>query len=67
MKCSYMGCCNRTSIIGQCKSCEKVYCLSHRLPEKHNCEKINELISGQRKILESKIYEYASKDNKLRI
>jgi predicted nucleic acid binding AN1-type Zn finger protein len=29
-------------IIGNCKFCNNCFCLNHRLPESHNCEKLQE-------------------------
>lgn len=41
-KCEF-ECCNlKQSIIGECKWCERKFCLTHRLQEIHKCEKMDE-------------------------
>jgi hypothetical protein len=41
-------------IIATCK-CNKSHCLKHRMPEAHNCEKIEDIGKEQRKNLEQKL------------
>jgi predicted nucleic acid binding AN1-type Zn finger protein len=38
------------TIISSCK-CDKNYCLKHRMPESHNCEKLEQIIETQKKNL----------------
>lgn len=43
MSCNFTECKRKCAlIIGNCKFCEKHYCLVHRLPEDHKCEKLDE-------------------------
>lgn len=41
-------------IISSCK-CNGKYCVKHRMPELHNCEKITEIAKEQKKDLENKL------------
>lgn len=40
-RCYYINCVKKINIVdtlsSECK-CKQVYCLSHRLPERHNCQ-----------------------------
>ena len=47
-KCPFINqgekCCEKISIIvGKCNYCEKVFCLTHRYPEAHNCPNLEKL------------------------
>ena len=42
-QCKFSDCCDKISItIGACKWCSKSFCLKHRLPEAHLCNKFND-------------------------
>lgn len=47
------------AIISSCK-CNGSYCLKHRMPEMHNCDKINEKVNEQKKDLETKLVKVTS-------
>ncbi|MGP3667061.1 MAG: AN1-type zinc finger domain-containing protein [Candidatus Bathyarchaeota archaeon] len=53
----------------RCNYCGDTFCADHRLPEKHNCEKIKEAIKTQKQVhLEDLVkeiaeFEIASKSN----
>lgn len=37
-RCDFEDCKNKAAkIVGDCKACNKKWCLNHRLPEYHNC------------------------------
>jgi predicted nucleic acid binding AN1-type Zn finger protein len=40
----------------QCKSCNIIFCINHRTPEDHNCEKLHELHLKLNKINQSNLY-----------
>jgi predicted nucleic acid binding AN1-type Zn finger protein len=47
-KCPYISnnekCSNKISlIVGECNYCKKVFCLTHRYPEAHNCPNLSDL------------------------
>lgn len=46
-------------IISKCK-CNKSHCLKHRLPEKHECEKIDDIITEQKNILKNNLVKLDS-------
>lgn len=47
------------AIISTCK-CEKNYCLKHRMPESHNCDKIEEIREIQKKNLKTNLIKVES-------
>jgi hypothetical protein len=53
-------------LISTCK-CKKLHCLTHRMPESHNCEKIKEIGEEQRKNLESGLVKLSGKFEPVRI
>jgi hypothetical protein len=53
-------------LISTCK-CNKLHCLTHRMPESHNCEKIKEIGEEQRKNLESGLVKLSGKFEPVRI
>lgn len=42
MKCEYTDCKKSTVIIGDCKYCNKKYCMTHRMVETHSCSNIKD-------------------------
>lgn len=49
VKCDFPGCDNEEVLPFRCKYCGKQFCVKHRLPEYHNCEKINTVTSPGKK------------------
>lgn len=47
------------TIISSCK-CEKNYCLKHRMPESHKCEKLEQIVKTQKDNLESSLVKLVS-------
>ncbi|MBD3192529.1 MAG: hypothetical protein GF308_17955 [Candidatus Heimdallarchaeota archaeon] len=45
VKCDYPDCENEVTLPFVCKFCGKTFCTKHRLPEKHDCEKLDLVIS----------------------
>ena len=45
------------SIIGDCKFCDCKFCLIHRLPESHNCTKLDECCKIAKENNEIKLME----------
>ncbi len=42
-KCLHVGCNNKqNALIGKCKYCNNIYCVSHRLTESHCCINISD-------------------------
>ena len=41
--CNFEECKSKQSLIGNCKWCNKNYCLKHRLPESHLCIGLDKL------------------------
>ena len=54
------------AIISTCK-CNKLHCLKHRMPEEHNCEKIEEIGNEQRKNLAASLIKLNPKLDTLKI
>jgi hypothetical protein len=53
-------------LISTCK-CEKKYCSKHRMPETHNCVKLEEIGKEQRKTLESTLVKLDSKFSQIKL
>ena len=48
--CDYLECYDKIlKLIGKCNYCQLSFCSIHRLPEKHNCVKLDEYISKKKK------------------
>jgi hypothetical protein len=47
------------AIISSCK-CDKNHCLKHRMPESHNCSKLNEISEAQKKNLKASLIKVDS-------
>lgn len=65
MSCRYPNCVKKVSIIGTCKGCERSFCLKHRLPEDHVCEKQHEMKDQLRKQNMDKLKQEQTKPVKI--
>ena len=54
-------------LIGQCTSCENVYCRIHRYPISHQCTKLACIRDRERKILENKLMTESENSKKPKI
>ena len=60
-KCFNDGCNKKTSkIIGDCNYCNNKFCDKHRLPESHNCTKLDECCKLAKEQNEIKLYHKVS-------
>jgi len=65
-RCALSECKKKVAIIiGECKNCELNYCIEHRLPEDHCCEKIEEKKQAALKIFKKKIMSEKCVDDKI--
>ena len=55
MRCDSQDCKKKVCLIGTCKSCEKKFCSKHRLPETHNCCKIEKLKENRKEQIKEKL------------
>jgi len=61
--CCKQNCIKYTSIIGNCSYCKNHFCLLHRLPEDHVCDKLQEAIENQKQVLFKKLKKETKKNN----
>jgi predicted nucleic acid binding AN1-type Zn finger protein len=62
--CGYETCTRfQAKIIGDCKFCLKSFCLFHRLPEEHSCNKIEECKRRSYDDNKMRIEKYVNKSN----
>jgi hypothetical protein len=54
-------------LIGQCTSCENVYCRIHRHPTSHQCTKLAFIRDKERKNLENKLMTESESSKKAKI
>ena len=40
--CYFSNCTRRVALIGDCRFCKSKFCLKHRLPEEHSCQKMED-------------------------
>lgn len=65
-RCAFPDCKKKSVIIvGDCKNCELNYCLEHRLPEYHQCEKMEEKRKAELKKIEKKLMSEKCVDDKI--
>jgi predicted nucleic acid binding AN1-type Zn finger protein len=58
MKCEFIDCKTKVLyIIGECKYCKFSFCGAHRLPEFHNCIKLDDYKKLLKRRLEEKLNE----------
>ena len=63
-KCFIEVCNSKVTLIGACSYCSLSFCNKHRLPEKHECKKINEISVIKRNILVKNLFENSCKVKK---
>ena len=55
-RCQFPQCPKKyTLIVGDCKHCQSKFCMKHRYPQAHQCEKIEEVMNKERKILKDRL------------
>jgi predicted nucleic acid binding AN1-type Zn finger protein len=55
VKCMFITCNTKQSIIGYCKHCNKNFCRIHRLIETHNCTEMLNVIALKKELLHKKL------------
>ena len=57
MNCEFFSGCDKKKavVVGRCKFCKEEFCLSHRLPEQHQCKNIQECRNKARDYLAEKL------------
>lgn len=65
-RCTYIDC-NFLAmrLIGQCNHCDNFYCQLHRIPERHECKNLVEIINQKRIHLTNKLMNEKIKNNKI--
>lgn len=68
MKTICFVCEKRLSISNQFKcKCDNIFCSIHRYLESHNCSKIKDIISDEKKLLESQLIKLSAEKIKNRV
>jgi predicted nucleic acid binding AN1-type Zn finger protein len=64
MKCDFLKCGQKQSIIGKCNYCKNTFCIAHRLQECHNCVKATESNKTKHKVLSDLLEENRTKETR---